>query len=405
MKNKLPILGLYTANGISLTGNVMTTVAIPWFVLQTTGSATKTGLSGFFSILPVILAGFLGGTLVDRLGFKKTSILADLASGITVALIPLLHFTIGLAFWELMVLVFMGALFDSPGGTARNALVPDLAEQAGIPIERAASLTHIIERSSRLAGAPLAGVLISTIGTANVLWVDAVSFFFSAALVATVIRSNAIPSGTVKKEYSEDLAEGLRFLFREKLMLAIMIMVMVTNFMDAAFAGVILPVYVKEVYGSPLGLGFLFGASGAGAVVGALVYSAIGHRMPRHATFVSMFVLTSLRFWVFILYPPLSTVILVTFLTSIGAGPLNPIISAVEYERIPAKLRGRVLGAIQAGAWAAMPMGMLLGGILTDQFGLQPNLIGLGSLYLITTVAMALVPAMRGMNAPKQSIA
>jgi len=383
----------------------MTTVAIPWFVLQTTGSATKTGLSGFFSILPVILAGFLGGTLVDRLGFKKTSILADLASGITVALIPLLHFTIGLAFWELMVLVFMGALFDSPGGTARNALVPDLAEQAGIPIERAASLTHIIERSSRLAGAPLAGVLISTIGTANVLWVDAVSFFFSAALVATVIRSNAIPSGTVKKEYSEDLAEGLRFLFREKLMLAIMIMVMVTNFMDAAFAGVILPVYVKEVYGSPLGLGFLFGASGAGAVVGALVYSAIGHRLPRHATFVSMFVLTSLRFWVFILYPPLSTVILVTFLTSIGAGPLNPIISAVEYERIPAKLRGRVLGAIQAGAWAAMPMGMLLGGILTDQFGLQSNLIGLGCLYLITTLAMAVVPVMRGMNVPKQSIA
>jgi MFS family permease len=235
--------------------------------------------------------------------------------------------------------------------------------------------------------------------------VDAVSFFFSAALVATVIRSNAIPSGTVKKKYSEDLAEGLRFLFREKLMLAIMIMVMVTNFMDAAFAGVILPVYVKEVYGSPLGLGFLFGASGAGAVVGALVYSAIGHRMPRHATFVSMFVLTSLRFWVFILYPPLSTVILVTFLTSIGAGPLNPIISAVEYERIPAKLRGRVLGAIQAGAWAAMPMGMLLGGILTDQFGLQSNLIGLGCLYLITTLAMAVVPVMRGMNVPKQSIA
>ena len=156
-RNPIPLYSLFIANAISLVGNVFTMIAIPWFVLQTTGSAIQTGIIGFFAILPVILAGFFGGTLVDRLGFKRTSILSDLASAVTSALIPFLYLTIGLEFWQLMVLVFLGALLDAPGGTARHALLPELAERAGMPLERATSLAHVIERSARLVGAPLAG--------------------------------------------------------------------------------------------------------------------------------------------------------------------------------------------------------------------------------------------------------
>src|SRR5215510_7463339 len=111
-KNSLPIYSLFTANAISLVGNVLSAIAIPWFVLQTTGSATRTGITGFFTVFPVVLAGFFGGTLVDRWGYKRTSIIADIASGITTTLIPLMYFTIGLQFWQLMVLVFLGALLD-----------------------------------------------------------------------------------------------------------------------------------------------------------------------------------------------------------------------------------------------------------------------------------------------------
>jgi MFS family permease len=155
-RNPIPLYSLFVANAISLVGNVFSLIAIPWFVLQTTGSATQTGITGFFTILPVVLAGFLGGTLIDRLGYKRTSIIADLASGITTALIPLLHFTSDLEFWQLLTLVFLGALLDTPGSTARAALLPELAEQAGMPIERVTALTHVIERGARLVGAPLA---------------------------------------------------------------------------------------------------------------------------------------------------------------------------------------------------------------------------------------------------------
>src|SRR5688572_27121286 len=174
-RNSIPLYSLFIANAISLVGNVFSLIAIPWFVLQTTGSATQTGVTGFFTILPVVLAGFFGGTWIDRLGYKQTSILSDLASGMTTVLLPLLYLTIGLEFWQLMVLVFLGALLDAPGGTARHALLPELAEQAGMTIERVTSLAHVTERSARLMGAPLAGLLIGIVGTVNVLWLDAAS--------------------------------------------------------------------------------------------------------------------------------------------------------------------------------------------------------------------------------------
>jgi MFS family permease len=401
-KNSLPIISLLAANAISLVGNVLAAIAIPWFVLQTTGSATQTGITGFFTVLPVVLAGFLGGTLVDRLGYKRTSIIADLASGITVALIPLLYFTVGLQFWQLMALVFLGALLDSPGSTARNALLPELAEIAQIPIERATSLIHIIERGARLVGAPLSGLLIAWIGTENVLWLDAISFFISAGIIALAIKRREPGASTGEKEqhgrYIEELREGLRFIYNDKLMLAIVIMVMATNFMDAVFGGVVQPVFVKQVYGQALDLGLLIAANGGGAVLGALVFSAIGLRLPRHAVFVFGFVLTSLKFFLYATYPPLWVAILFVVISSMGAGPLNPIIGAVEFERIPKNMRGRVGGAISAGAWSAMPLGMLVGGVLTEALGVRPMLISLGIVYFLTTLSMAFIPAMKEMN-------
>jgi MFS family permease len=404
-KNSLPIISLLTANAISLVGNVLSAIAIPWFVLQTTGSATQTGITGFFTVLPVVLAGFLGGTLVDRLGYKRTSIIADLASGFTVALIPLLYFTIGLEFWQLMVLVFLGALLDAPGSTARNALVPELAELAKIPLERATSLIHIIERSARLIGAPLSGLLIAWVGTENVLWLNALSFFISAGIIGIAIKIHE-PAHTIEEKahrgkYTEELREGLRFIYNDKLMLAIVIMIMLTNFMDAIFSGVVQPVFVKQVYGQALDLGLLIAANGGGAVIGAVLFSGFGPRLPRHAVFVFGFVLTSLRFFLYATFPPLWVAILFVAISSIGAGPLNPIIGAVEFERIPKSMRGRVGGAIGAGAWSAMPLGMLVGGVLTEELGVRPMLVGLGVIYFITTLSMAFIPAMKEMNRRK----
>jgi 4-amino-4-deoxy-L-arabinose transferase-like glycosyltransferase len=111
------LYALLGSNGVSQFGNNMTIVAGPWFVLQTTGSAAKTGIASGALVLGGILAAAGGGPLVDRLGFRLGSVLADFASAATVATIPILHLAGVLEFWHLVALVFL--LASSRRGTRR----------------------------------------------------------------------------------------------------------------------------------------------------------------------------------------------------------------------------------------------------------------------------------------------
>src|SRR5262245_35966686 len=84
-QKRLPIVALLTANAISMVGNNLGIVAIPWFVLETTGSAARTGVIAFATVLPTVIAAILGGALVDRFGNKRISVISDLVSAVTVA--------------------------------------------------------------------------------------------------------------------------------------------------------------------------------------------------------------------------------------------------------------------------------------------------------------------------------
>jgi MFS family permease len=397
-RRRSPLHALYAANAISFIGNNLTNIAIPWFVLVTTGSAAKTGITLFFSITPIVIAGFFGGTLVDRLGYKRTSIISDLASGVTVAGIAALHHFDLLSFPILLALVFLGALLDAPGGTARAALVPELAELGHVPIERASASIQVVERGSRLIGAPLGGVLIAVFGPAGALWIDALTFAVSAGLVYVAIPVAAQPPREVSSEgYLADLTAGLAFIRRDRLIFAVVGTVMVTNLLDAIFT-VCLPFLAKEVYDSSVALGLMAAASGGGAVVGAIAYGAVGRKVSRRAVFIPAFAIAGARGLPLALLPAVPVAIAVQAVVGLAAGPLNPILSAVEYERIPAHMRGRVFGAIQAGAWLAMPLGVLMGGILIEQIGLPRTFLVTSICYLVTTLTMVFNPAIRDMD-------
>src|SRR5919106_1323612 len=184
---RVPLFSLFVADAVSLTGNAVSQLAIPWYVLITTGSPTLTGLAVFFNTLPVVLAGFFGGVVVDRLGFRTTSVVADIASAGAVAAIPLLHSTVGIELWQLLALVFVGALLDAPGATARAALFPDVVELARTPIERAAGVRGAIQQGAFLVGAPVGGVLVAELGATDALWLNSASFLVSAVLVAIAV--------------------------------------------------------------------------------------------------------------------------------------------------------------------------------------------------------------------------
>ncbi len=406
-----PVLALLGAYAISQGGTQLTAVAIPWFVLLTTGSAARTGIVAFCELVPAILASFFGGAIVDRLGHRRSSIIADLISALTVGAIPLLHATVGLAFWQLLVLVFCGSLCNVAGGTARAALLPDLVALAGVPIERATSATQAIQRGSRLLGAPLAGVLIAALGPTIPLWFDAATFLISAALVSLLVpfarRATSTASATAVRggrRYLTELREGLAFIRDDRLIRSIVLTIMVTNLIESV-AWVGAPVYAERLYGSAVALGLMTAATGGGAMVSAILYGAFGHRLPRRPTFLGSFLLLALGYWPLALLPPLPMTVASLALLGFFAGPINPLLGAVQYERIPAALRGRVIGAISAGANCAMPLGVLLGGVLLDALGLRPVYTLVASLFLVCTLAMFLNPAFRALDAPAPAVA
>ena len=399
---QLPIYAFFAGSGISYTGDVLTLLAIPWFVLQTTGSVEQTGITAFFSTLPTALSAFFGSTIVDRLGYKRTSVIGDIASAITIALIPFFHNTIGLALWQLLALVFLGGLLKSPGVTARSALVPDLAAMAKMPLERANAFSDGMYRLSGLMGAPLAGILIAIIGTSNLLWLDAASFLISATLIGLVVPSTppvikVAEDGEEARNSLTRLWDGLHFIQRDSLILSILVTVMITNLIDGALMSVVEPAYIKHVFHSALPLGLLIAAFGGATFVGTLIFGAIGHRLPRRLTFgVGFTIAGAIRFWI-LLVPVLPLLIVVHALAGLAGGGINPLIRTSMQERIPSEMRARVFGTTTAGVLVGVPLGTLVSGYVVTWIGLEYTLLVMGALYFLTTASLLLNPALKKM--------
>jgi predicted MFS family arabinose efflux permease len=381
-------------------GNQLTALAIPWFVLATTGSAVLTGLAGVAAVLPAVLAAFLGGAVVDRLGPRRTSILADVLSGVTIALIPLLYGSVGLPFAVLLVLVFFGALLDTPGVTARQAMLPDVATGARVSLERANGLYHSLENFAGLAGPLVGGVLVAIIGATSVLWVDAATFAVSALLIARAVPALAQPVEPRSGGYLADVALGWQVLRQDSFLRAMTIAAVVLNLLGAPLFAVILPVYGDRIYGSAAALGFLLASFGVGMLAGSLLFSLRGERLPRRPLMLSGLVLTALPLAALVALPPLPVAMAALALAGLGTGPINPLVFTVLQERVPAETRGRVFGTIIGTALVAAPLGIAAAGFLIEAMGLQRVLAIVAAGFLAVAVFALVSPGFRSLEAP-----
>ncbi|SMG24125.1 MFS transporter [Agreia pratensis] len=373
---------LLAAHAISQTGNVITTFAIPFYVLGLGGSGVEVGIAAFFSTVPIVIGGALGGVVVDRVGHRRAAIVADAISGATVLAIPVLALTVGLPFWALLLLVFAGGLLDTPGQTARRVMLPRITERAGIPLERSVGLLDGSDRLARLLGATLAGLLVALMGPIAALYVNAATFVVSALLTwAFVVAAPVAPADNAPTDatgpdepsgYWRDLAAGLRFVIRDPLMRLIVALVLITNLMDAARGSSLLPLYANDRLGGAAALGLLVAVMGGCALLGNVGFGFVAHRVGRRVTLVVCFALAGgPSSAAFALGAPLPVLVAATALGGLAAGAINPILGAVQLERVPQHMRGRVFGLVNAGAWAGVPFGALLGGIAADTIGVN----------------------------------
>ncbi|MGN6333991.1 MAG: MFS transporter [Motilibacteraceae bacterium] len=409
MSRRRGLVGLFVAQAVSATGTRMSLLALPVFVFLTTGSAVRTGLVGFAEMLPYVLLKLFGGPLVDRLGAWRASVGSDLAAAVVVGTVPLLHALHALSFPVLLALVALAGALRAPGDGAKSVLLPAVVARAAVPMERAVGLSDGVSRLATMLGAPLGGALVGVLGAPWVLVVDAASFAVGAVVVGCLVESAVVVpdaaaarTGRGLRAYVEQMREGFAFLRGQPFLRAAAGMVAVTNLLDAAVTAVLLPVWALDRYGpqhGPAALGLVMAVFGAGAVAGTAVMAAIGHRLPRRLTYATAFLIGGApKILVLALPVPLVVVVAVSAVCGLAGGAINPLLAAAEYERIPAALQARVLGAVGGLAWAGIPLGGLLGGWTVGGLGLPIAAVVVGGLYLAATLDPFVRPAWRDME-------
>ena len=404
------MVGLLTAAFVSRAGNAITAIAVPLYVFSDTGSALATGVAGVCATAPVVIGGALGGALIDRVGYRASSIVADLASGLTVLALPILAATGRLHFGVLLVLVFLSGLLDTPGDTAKTVLLPEVAARAGTPLARAAGAQSAVQRSASMVGAAVAGILIGVVGAPGALYVNAATFGVSALVIAVLIprtprtQPATGPAGDARAEdgpgYWRGFADGLRWLWSNALLRSIVLLVMGTNAIDMAGLTVLFPVYATERLESASALGFMVACFAGGALGGAVLFAAVAHRASGRGLFVLFFVLAGVPpFLAMALELPLAALLAVLICSGLAAGGINPMVSTALYGLVPDAMRARVFGAMSAGVSGAMPLGAFLGGASVAAIGLTPTLLAAACVYAAATLTPLVGPHWRGLGA------
>lgn len=404
-----PLAGVLTAIAVSVTGARISLVALPWFVLVTTGSATLTGLVAFCEMAPYVVVKAFTGPLVDRTGPRAVSWTTDLASAAAASAIPLLHALDLLSFPVLLGLVAVIGAARGPGDLAKEVMVPEAAERAGTPLERAMGLSGVIERLASTIGPAAGGALVALFGPMTGLVLNAVCFALGSVVVAVALPRGmgqpvvdpSAPGGGKEAGYWRRFGEGFTFLRHEPLLLAVIVMVGITNLLDAAMTTLLLPVWAGESGNGPAAIGLIGSVMGAAAVGGSLIAAMAAHRLRRRVVVLGGFLLAGApRFLVLAVDAPLGAVLAVFAVSGFGAGFINPVLGAVLVERVPRRMLGRVNALGDSLSWSGIPLGGLLAGAAVSAVGLTPVLLACGAAYFLTTNLTGLRPEWRAMDRP-----
>ncbi|HEX6127543.1 MAG TPA: MFS transporter [Candidatus Limnocylindria bacterium] len=369
-----PLTFLVVANAVSLTGNVIATVAVPWLVLTTTGSAALTGLAVFAGAGAAAIGGLLAGRIVDAIGPVRTSAVADLLSGLAVAPLPILLAFDALEIWHVVLLAIAGTLADSAGSTARQSLVPAAADDCGYARERANAMFTSAEHIGYLLGAPIGGVLIAAIGVGGAMWVTVGAFLVAAVLVGIFVRVPA-PRAAVAGAPRAGLADAIRFIWADPALRALVVFPTVATLLIGPLVPIVLPVMAREAFGDALALGLMVASYGAGGLLGAAAFGFIGRRLRRRFIFAGVFSIWPAIYVTLATLPPLAVAIPALLSMGVLSGSLVPMMATIRQERSPAHLLAWVVGLSTASVPVVGPIAVLVVGVLLEALGVSTTLL------------------------------
>jgi len=372
-------------------GDSLNRVALLWFVYQLTGSAMKMVVIGLLqTIPPLVLSPFIG-VYLDRANKKQVMLWVDVARTLLVLLIPLLYALEALTLERLYVAVFLLALISTLFGPALSSAVPQIVRRDQLTAANA--LLQTTTNIGILVGPLVSGIGIALIGSQNVLYADAATFFISA-LCLLPIRIRPVQGGLAGAErpvWSRELMAGVRFVCVEQpTVLNLMLAAALYSLAASAFA-FMLPVFAEQnLSAGAMEVGVLWSALGAGMLAAStwLASWSQGDMAGRFTMiFRSMIVGGFAMCGLSLLEAPL---VAGAFIVVIGGSTalFMPIVWGVLQEVTPEHLLGRVFATFSTGSMASAMAGMAGFGWAADNMGPHVSLLGIG-LVLLSTACVA----------------
>ncbi len=386
---------LWSGQTVSRLGDSLFTIALAWWVLQKTGSATAMGVVLICSTTPMLLCLLFGGVAVDRLPRRSLMLATDLISGGAVILIAYLSFQQWLELWQLCVLGALFGVMEAFFYPAYAAILPDLVPPELLP--SANSFRNISLDTAQLIGPAIGATIIAFGGTSLAFALDGASFVISAVFVMMLPRAEALHQHAEKETgIMYDLRKGfLAVLQSPWLWITLTVAGVSTLFLVGPFEAA-LPLLVKERFGTQVGFyALLITLSAFGSIGSALVlgyFKRLRHRglLTYGAWLLACLMLLAMGLPIGVIGVSLAIFIEGAAISALGLTWMNSL-----QEFVPADLLGRVSSIDQLVSSALLPLGYGLAGIAADRLGAPPVFVLGGAISALVIALGLLHPAIR----------
>ena len=384
------LAAILVAELVSLTGSAMTYVALPWFVLVTTGSTAKMGWVLAAELLPVGLLGIPAGAVIARLGAKRTMNIADAARVPLMAAIPVLHWTGHLTFAALLACTFLLGCFMAPYYSSSRLILPEvLGDDEGL-VAQGSAFVQAANQLTQLGGPIIAGLLIAWIGGPAVLLIDAATYAFSFVVIFVFVRAG---KRFPQDESSRGLFAGLRYVVHDRILGPMMAAAAFINFVAQGLIAMLPVLVFRRFDADPKIVGFFFASFGAGALIGSLVAAQVVRKVPLLKLAGAGILGMAVPLWLLALDLPWPAVLVVLAAFGFCAPLVNAPVLGILTVRPPEALRPKVITAVMTISVVIGPLGFLAVGQALQHVGMSVVFLAIAAGF--TAGALAFSAAVR----------
>ncbi len=369
---------LVSGQTISQFGAAITQFAIPWLILELTGSAAQMGLAFAVGFTPYLLLSLPAGVWADRYNRKQLMLIADAVRMLLVLSIPLGHWLGVLGMWQLYIvqagMSACAAVFD----TAYVACLPNVVKKE--QLATANSILQTGSSASQILGPPLAGLMVGFMGAADTIVLNGLSYLISIASLLLIQKafSAADREPRQKANMFAEIGEGLRFVWNHQLIRSIGLFTMAGNLGASAAEAVLLYHLERNLHLQPAVAGAVMVGFSAGTIAGSLIAAFIGRRLPMGKVLNLSLGGMGLSALIMGLAPEAWIIGAANFGAGLFAVVWNVQSMTLRQSVIPDHLLGRAASALRMIAWGSMPLGSAAGGTMGQLFGAPAVFLGVG---------------------------